>query len=58
MIDLRQGADRIFNNLQFRPRIANVAGYILQGQLSVTGDDAGRVWVKQDQSEKCHQGTK
>jgi len=52
------GRNMVFNNLQFRLRLANIAGYILPGQLGITGFyDAGRVWVKDDQSNKWHQGT-
>ena len=51
------GQQMIFNNLQARVRLANIAGYILPGQLGLTGFyDAGRVWVKNDNSDKWHQG--
>ncbi len=51
------GQQMIFNNLQARVRLANIAGYILPGQLGLSGFyDAGRVWVKDDNSNKWHQG--
>jgi hypothetical protein len=52
------GRNMIFNNLQFRLRLANIAGYILPGQLGLTGFyDTGRVWISDDHSDKWHQGT-
>jgi len=51
------GRSMIFNNLQFRLRLARIPGYILPGQLGITGFyDIGRVWVKDEQSDKWHQG--
>lgn len=51
------GQDMLFNNLQARIKLANIASYILPGQLGVTGfDDTGRVWVKNDNSDKWHNG--
>jgi len=51
------GQQMIYNNLQVRIRLANVAGYILPGQLGLTGFyDAGRVWAKGDYSNIWHQG--
>ncbi|MDB5135318.1 MAG: hypothetical protein JWP37_1921 [Mucilaginibacter sp.] len=51
------GRDMVYNNLQFRLRLANIAGYILPGQLGITGFyDTGRVWVSDDHSDKWHQG--
>jgi hypothetical protein len=47
----------VYNNLQARIRLANIAGYILPGQLGVTGFyDVGRVWQKGDNSNQFHQG--
>jgi len=52
------GQQSIYNNLQARVRLANVAGYILPGQLGLTGFyDTGRVWAKGDiSSDTWHQG--
>jgi len=51
------GQSMIYNNLQFRLRLANIPGYILPGQLGVTGFyDTGRVWVKDEHSDTWHQG--
>jgi hypothetical protein len=51
------GQQMIYNNLQARIRLANIAGYILPGQLGLTGFyDAGRVWEKGDNSNTWHQG--
>lgn len=51
------GQDMVFNNLQGRLKLANIAGYILPGQLGITGFyDVGRVWVSDEHSDKWHQG--
>jgi len=51
------GRSMLFNNLQFRLRLANIPGYILPGQLGVTGFyDTGRVWAKGEHSDTWHQG--
>lgn len=51
------GQQMVFNNLQARIRLANIAGYILPGQLGVTGFyDVGRVWQKGENSNQFHQG--
>jgi len=51
------GQQMVFNNFQARIRLANIAGYILPGQFGLTGFyDVGRVWVKDDTSDKWHQG--
>jgi hypothetical protein len=51
------GSHMIYNNLQARIRLANVASYILPGQLGLNGFfDSGRVWSKNDDSGKWHQG--
>jgi hypothetical protein len=52
------GSHMIYNNLQARIRLANVASYILPGQLGITGFfDAGRVWAKHEVSRTWHYGT-
>lgn len=52
------GQQMVFNNLQARMKLFDVASYILPGQFGITGFyDAGRVWVKADDSDKWHQGT-
>jgi hypothetical protein len=51
------GQDMIYNNLQGRLKLAKIPGYILPGQLGLTGFyDAGRVWVEGEHSSKIHQG--
>jgi hypothetical protein len=51
------GQHSIFNNLEVRIKLADVASYILPGQFGVTTFwDAGRVWVKHDNSGKLHHG--
>jgi hypothetical protein len=52
------GSHMVYNNLQARLKLANVASYILPGQLGITGFfDAGRVWAKHDDSDEWHYGT-
>jgi hypothetical protein len=52
------GSHMIYNDLQARIRLANVASYILPGQLGLTGFfDTGRVWAKHEDSNKWHYGT-
>lgn len=52
------GQDMAYNNLQGRLRLANIAGYILPGQLGITGFyDVGRVWISGEHSDTWHQGT-
>jgi len=52
------GSHMLYNNLQTRIKLANVASYILPGQLGLTGFfDAGRVWAKDEHSNKWHYGT-
>jgi hypothetical protein len=52
------GSHMIYNDLQARVRLADVASYILPGQLGLTGFfDTGRVWVKNEDSNKWHYGT-
>lgn len=51
------GQQMAFNNFQGRVKLGDIAGYILPGQLGVTGFyDIGRVWVDNEQSNKWHQG--
>lgn len=51
------GQQMAYNNLQARLRLANIAGYILPGQLGITGFyDVGRVWQNGDHSNIWHQG--
>jgi len=48
----------VYNNLQARIKLFNIASYILPGQLGLSGFyDAGRVWEKDEHSDKWHQGT-
>ena len=52
------GQQMVFNNLQARYRLAEIPGYILPGQLGITGFyDVGRVWIKGEHSNVWHQGT-
>jgi len=51
------GKQMAYNNLQARLRLANLGGYILPGQLGVTGFyDVGRVWIDNEHSDTWHQG--
>jgi hypothetical protein len=52
------GQQMIYNNLQARMRLASIKGYILPGQLGLTGFyDTGRVWAKGgNSSDTWHQG--
>ncbi|QKJ29254.1 hypothetical protein HQ865_05630 [Mucilaginibacter mali] len=51
------GQHMAYNNLQGRVKLANIASYILPGQLGLTGFyDVGRVWVSGENSETWHQG--
>ena len=52
------GQHMLFNNLQARMKLLDVASYILPGQLGLTGFyDIGRVWANGETSERWHQGT-
>jgi hypothetical protein len=52
------GEHSVFNNLEMRIKLADVASYILPGQLGITGFwDIGRVWEKNEDSGKWHNGT-
>jgi hypothetical protein len=51
------GEHMIYNNLEARIKLANVASYILPGELGITGFyDVGRVWQKDFNNNKLHQG--
>lgn len=51
------GQHSVYNNLELRVKLADVASYILPGQFGVTGFwDMGRVWEKHDNSGKLHHG--
>jgi hypothetical protein len=51
------GQQMVFNNFQARYRLAEIPGYILPGQLGLTGFyDIGRVWIKGETSNIWHQG--
>ncbi len=48
----------VYNNLEVRLKIADLASYILPGQLGLIGlFDVGRVWQKDDQSRLWHNGS-
>ena len=52
------GQHSIYNNLELRIKLADVASYIVPGQFGITGFwDIGRVWEKSDNSGKWHNGT-
>jgi outer membrane protein assembly factor BamA len=52
------GQEMAYNNFQARFRIANIGGYILPGQLGITGFyDVGRVWIDGEHTGVWHQGT-
>lgn len=51
------GEHAAYNNFQARWRIANLAGYILPGQLGLTGCfDTGRVWQTGANTDTWHHG--
>ena len=51
------GQHSFYNNLELRIKVADVASYILPGQFGVTTFwDTGRVWVKDENSGKWHNG--
>ena len=51
------GDHLLYNNLQARIKLFDIASYILPGQFGVSGFyDAGRVWVKGENSDKWHTG--
>ena len=52
------GQQMAFNDFQARWKIANLGGYILPGQLGVTGFyDIGRVWIDGEHNDTWHSGT-
>ncbi|WP_426586732.1 BamA/TamA family outer membrane protein [Mucilaginibacter sp. R-33] len=52
------GKHMVFNNFQGRVKLADIASYIIPGQLGLVGFyDAGRVWIKDEHSDKWHTGT-
>ncbi|GGG99877.1 BamA/TamA family outer membrane protein [Mucilaginibacter phyllosphaerae] len=51
------GRHMVFNNLQGRVKLFNIASYIIPGQLGLTGFyDTGRVWADEEKSDKWHHG--
>ncbi len=51
------GSHMLYNNLELRTRLAQVASYILPGQLGATFFyDAGKVWAKNVNTGVIHQG--
>lgn len=51
------GEHVVYNNLEARIKLANIASYILPGQLGLVGFyDVGKVWQKGFNSNKLHQG--
>jgi hypothetical protein len=52
------GQHSLYNNLELRIKLADIASYIVPGQFGITGFwDIGRVWEKHDNSGKWHNGT-
>lgn len=52
------GQNMLYNNLQMRVKIGDIASYIVPGQIGLTGFfDTGRVWVSKEQSSTWHLGT-
>ena len=48
----------VYNNLELRLKLADFVNYILPGQLGIFGFyDIGRVWDKNEYSNKWHNGT-
>lgn len=51
------GEHTLYNNLEVRIKLADVASYLLPGQFGVTGFfDIGRVWVSGEESDAWHHG--
>ena len=47
----------VYNNLDARIKVANIASYLVPGQLGIVGFyDIGRVWENGEKSNKWHQG--
>ncbi|MGI4803942.1 MAG: hypothetical protein ACRYFL_04165 [Janthinobacterium lividum] len=52
------GQHMLYNNLEARLKLINLASYVLPGQLGLSGFfDAGRVWEQGENSDKIHTGT-
>jgi Calcineurin-like phosphoesterase len=52
------GMSSVYNNLELRLKLADFVNYILPGQLGIFGFyDIGRVWDKNEFSNKWHNGT-
>ena len=52
------GQQMVFNDFQARLKIAKLPGYILPGQLGITGFyDIGRVWIDGEHNDTWHNGT-
>lgn len=52
------GQSILYNNLQLRVKVADIASYIIPGQIGLTGFyDTGRVWISGEHSDSWHQGT-
>ena len=51
------GKHSFYNNFELRIKLADIASYIIPGQFGIRGLwDIGRVWVKDDNSSKWHNG--
>lgn len=51
------GQHMLYNNLEARIKLTDIANYILPGQIGLTGFfDIGRVWEREDHSDKWHNG--
>jgi hypothetical protein len=51
------GQHSFYNNIELRIKLADFASYVLPGQFGFTGFfDVGRVWEKDDDSGKWHNG--
>jgi hypothetical protein len=52
------GQEMLYNNLEVRVKLFEIASYVLPGQFGLTGFfDVGRVWVDDEHSDKWHTGT-
>ncbi len=51
------GQHSLYNNLEMRIKVTDFINYIMPGQFGILGfHDIGRVWRKNERSEKWHQG--
>ena len=51
------GLHGLYNNLELRAKVADIASYIIPGQFGITGFwDVGRVWENHDNSGNWHNG--